>query len=607
MSLNFFKNKNFWILSLLFVFFLFPYIVQGSGFMEVCSWQEWLTFPATTFMCVLKWFFTAIIKAFLMLLFLVWTIPLTLMSSLLSIGISILSASIVPLLSVPVLESPIVVEMWKFIRDFSNLFFILFFVFIGLSTILGIDSYKYQKTLPLLIIMALLINFSLLFVGFVVDIGNILTGVFIQSVQGVLGPSYAGISSLHLNVLGQGLIQIWETSWADPVDSLMVASGLVVYVLVLVGVYALMNSVFWIIIFLFVYRIAILWILAILSPLAFISYVFTPTKKIWSRWLSNLIKWSIVAVPILFFMFIGLKTLQLSPTQFQQIASSLPTDGITGRISQLITIVMTPLLSVIIMSIGVVISMTSLPEFAQGAIDASKTGKNWVRDTGIGLVRKTNTGSQLESSIMKGLESNAIGRMFVGPTGTFNQKREKDKASHAALLANIRGDELKSLLKQSDPGQKAVILEKLASEGDLDSKTFKENINSATIGGADRSKILQTVPLMAENNKEFQKILTKLDVKGYHDMSEDTWEDYKSSSPDQHKKQEDIVFRLLTENPGSQKSVSKKMMPERQKKVYDTIERHQTNLTDRLTKQLGSKTEAEKKVKDMLFRFEGGY
>ncbi len=580
MNFNYFKNKNFLILILFLFLILAPEIIQAAGFMQVCSWQEWLTFPATTFMCVLRWLFTALIKVFLMIIFLVWTIPLTFQAALLSIVISILNASLIPLLSVPVLGSPIVVEMWKFVRDFSNLFFILFFVFIGLSTILGINDYKYQKTLPPLIIMALLINFSLLFVGFIVDIGNILTGVFLQSVQGTLGSSFVGILGLHTNIILDGLSQIWSASWADPIASLVITSGLVAYVFAIIGVYSIMNLAFWTIVFIFVFRIAILWILAILSPLAFICYIFTPTKKIWQRWLSNVIKWSIVAVPILFFMFIALKVLQYSPEQFQQIASSLPTDGVTGRIAQLMTVAMTPILSVIIMSVGVVISLTALPEFADGAISASKTGKSWVQNTGAGLVRRTNTGSQLESTIMKGLESNAVGRMFVGPTGTFDQKKQKEKGGYGEIAKFMQTEDLIKTLQQlgTSPTQKAAILERLAEKGNLTSDLYETHINSATIGGADKGKILQSLPLMTGDDEEFQKTLTKLDGNSFANMNNETWVDHSSTDPNKDQKQQELLVRAASGTPGSLKGLSSKMTPDQRKAMLDAIRRNENNI-----------------------------
>src|SRR3989338_10947445 len=62
-------------------------------------------------------------------------------------------------------------EAWSAVRNIVNVIFILVLTFIGLATILRLQSYQLQKTLPSLMIVALLINFSGVLVGFIVDIG----------------------------------------------------------------------------------------------------------------------------------------------------------------------------------------------------------------------------------------------------------------------------------------------------------------------------------------------------------------------------------------------------------------------------------------------------
>ena len=49
---------------------------------------------------------------------------------------------------------------WNIVRNFVNMFFILILAFIGLATILRLETYVLNKILPCLIIMALLFNFS---------------------------------------------------------------------------------------------------------------------------------------------------------------------------------------------------------------------------------------------------------------------------------------------------------------------------------------------------------------------------------------------------------------------------------------------------------------
>ena len=62
-------------------------------------------------------------------------------------------------------------------------------------------------------------------------------------------------------------------------------------------------------------RVIALWMLVILSPLAFVCYVFPATKTIWSQWWSNFFQWCIIVLPAGLFYYIGAKMVSLSAGQ----------------------------------------------------------------------------------------------------------------------------------------------------------------------------------------------------------------------------------------------------------------------------------------------------
>ena len=91
-------------------------------------------------------------------------------------------------IAVPIIHSHIVEDVgWPFVRDFANMFFILILVFIGLATILKLGDYGAKKALPRLIIIAILLNFSLVIVGFIVDISNIISAGFFYGAKEIGG------------------------------------------------------------------------------------------------------------------------------------------------------------------------------------------------------------------------------------------------------------------------------------------------------------------------------------------------------------------------------------------------------------------------------------
>lgn len=77
---------------------------------------------------------------------------------------------------------------WKIFRDFANFWIILILLFIAISIMLRIQSVGSKKTLTTLIVVALLINFSMMITQMIIDATNIITYEFAQK----MGPSISG-------------------------------------------------------------------------------------------------------------------------------------------------------------------------------------------------------------------------------------------------------------------------------------------------------------------------------------------------------------------------------------------------------------------------------
>ena len=83
---------------------------------------------------------------------------------------------------------------WAFTRDVVNIFFIFALLFIAIATILGVESYGAKALLPRLIIIALLVNFSLLATQAIIFVTNALA-YELYSVVTVTGVSSTILSS----------------------------------------------------------------------------------------------------------------------------------------------------------------------------------------------------------------------------------------------------------------------------------------------------------------------------------------------------------------------------------------------------------------------------
>jgi hypothetical protein len=411
------------------------------------------------------------------------------------------------LINVPIIGAEVVTSMWTFVRDFANLFFILFFVIIGLATILKIESYKFQKTLPLLIIMALLVNFSLVLVGLVVDMGNILTGLFLDGVANK-GGGWSGVLGLGSEyILGIGKILTLDV---DLGELWAIGLGYVSYGAVLVFFFFMICCVFWVTIFIFFWRIAILWTLAILSPLAFVSYIFVSTRQaIWSRWFKALVQWSFIAVPILFFMVLAFAVVTTVPSSIEAIQTSLGADpscvpdmenpdslkdptgsGFQCFIINLVSTMVPPIIALIMMILGITISMTFAPEGAQSAVNASHVAGSWAGNT----VRRSAPGQATERFLRQRLERTPL-RGLVGGRGSWAREMVSEIRKQTKLMEGLSHAEQQNMVNDSsldrrsrDAMAAAYFDLRTSKNKPISEEMFTRHAARAERGGADMDK-----------------------------------------------------------------------------------------------------------------------
>ena len=161
--------------------------------------------------------------------------------------------------------NPFIEIGWTLTRNLTNIFFVLALLAIGLGTALRINSYQAKKALPALIGIALLVNFTPLICGLVVDASNIVMNFFMK--DGLSGgntfSNYAFRQWTNLEILFD-LEDFWNptTNVAAAVASIV----LIWFNLIAAIIYLLFA-------FLFVIRYVAIWTLVILSPFAFVCYI----------------------------------------------------------------------------------------------------------------------------------------------------------------------------------------------------------------------------------------------------------------------------------------------------------------------------------------------
>ena len=189
-----------------------------------------------------------------------------------------------------------VYNTWVVMRNIANIGFVIGFLIIIFSqmTSMGVSNYGVKKTLPRLIVAAILVNISYWVCAIAVDLSNIAgTGVY-QILNSVTQNMNIGISGNWGNIIGGLLAGSAITAGAAGVAvgavSAVLASGggLSLLFLAIPLVLSAVLAVF-IAAFILIARQALVVILIIISPLAFVALLLPNTEKLFDKWRSALI------------------------------------------------------------------------------------------------------------------------------------------------------------------------------------------------------------------------------------------------------------------------------------------------------------------------------
>lgn len=208
-------------------------------------------------------------------------------------------------------------EGWKLMRDLCNMFFIVILLIISFATILKLESYSYKKWLGKLVIAAILINFSKTITGILIGFSQVVMLTFVSAFKDAVAGNLA--QGLHLKEM-MSVSLSKETKFitdnsgnsggvaGDAADALTVFGTLfLALALILVLVVVML-----IIIVVLVGRIVSLWVLVILSPVAYLLQASPFGQKYAKQWWQELGK-NLISGPVLaFFLWLAFLTIQKS-------------------------------------------------------------------------------------------------------------------------------------------------------------------------------------------------------------------------------------------------------------------------------------------------------
>ncbi len=193
-----------------------------------------------------------------------------------------------------------VTRTWGTFRNIANIAFVIVFMLIIFAqvTSMGVSNYGIKRMMPRLIVAAILVNLSLIVCQLAVDVSNVV-GYSVNSLfDGIT--VYQGTGTGADGVIAQGL------TWIGVVGGVLAAGvGIVALVLTLAAAPTALLAIGAIVLIL-VARQAIIVLLVILSPLAFVAYLLPNTEDLFKKWY-KLFYAMLVLFPVIGVVFTGSK------------------------------------------------------------------------------------------------------------------------------------------------------------------------------------------------------------------------------------------------------------------------------------------------------------
>ncbi|MBU6388356.1 hypothetical protein KGQ72_00535 [Patescibacteria group bacterium] len=197
---------------------------------------------------------------------------------------------------------------WRILRDVANIMFIFGFLGAGIATILNVDQYGWKtKMIPMLLVGAIFLNFSLFITEAMIDGTNLFATQFYTQINGGNTPTAdtlldQGISGKLMQQLG--LQTIYGNVRNDP--TLVKASKSVFVAFMSIILFIVAAFVMFSLAFILVARFVALIFFIILCPVGFMGLALPTMQYRAKQWWSNFLDQIITAPVLLLLLYVAL-------------------------------------------------------------------------------------------------------------------------------------------------------------------------------------------------------------------------------------------------------------------------------------------------------------
>lgn len=392
---------------------------------------------------------------------------------------------------------------WVIIRNISNIFFIVALLWVGLRTLFQMDDAAKSRTFIIrLILMALLVNFSLVIGQSIVAIADTVQSQFLPEGTKVVEALGHKLMVDPIVTFRGGSDSLTDVSGNFTTDKL--ASDLPKAIILLVLAVAAFFAFVALIAFMTV-RLAALWILYMLSPLAFVGRILPQTEKMADKWWTEFTKYAF-AVPIMAF-FLNITALmavtfaqptgdsvQTGNSGTQALGGLISTGDLgAGYVSFAVTVI-SHFIILVFLFLGMKFALGFGGFGAEKIVNAAKTGfkkafeypyrgamgaKDWASDKAAGGLEKrgyNNTAKGLAALTSPKVFGTALKKKWI------DDPKAKREANQARRIGDIKGltrsnasakalDNAKAVQKDFDSEATGYLTAKM-QEGDTDNNRF---------------------------------------------------------------------------------------------------------------------------------------
>ena len=308
-------------------------------------------------------------------------------------------------------------EGWTMVRDVLNVSFIMFLLFSAFATVFQIEKYNYKKTLLMIVIMALLVNFSFPITRFIIDVSNMLMYYFIESLNINTNTLFANFSK------DSAIDKIITTGTSATITSLLIS---VIFVFIL-------ATTLVVIAILLVIRVIALALLIIFSSLAFIGAAIPPLSSYASDWWKKLFNYAFFG-PIMIFMLYISSNLMKKMVSLQQNFEAAAKN--TANSTELVASMAYFGIPIIILWLGLGIAQSMSIEGAGAVVGQGKKFMGWAG--------KTFSGYRYIKPISKAgwnaFDRNILGnKLHISPRQFIEAWKESTKEAEESKLAYGKG------------------------------------------------------------------------------------------------------------------------------------------------------------------------